>query len=99
MSFGLTNVSAIFQAYINRALEGLLDITCVVYIDDICIFSDLNEEYTKYVREVFTRLRKIGLYVKFSKCEFDKEEIVFLRYIINVHNIRINNAKIRVVRE
>jgi Reverse transcriptase (RNA-dependent DNA polymerase) len=99
MSFGLINILIIFQAYINRALEGLLDITYIVYMNDIYIFNDLIEEYTKYVREVFTRLRKIKLYVKFSKYEFNKKEITFLRYVINIYDIRINNAKIRVVRE
>jgi Reverse transcriptase (RNA-dependent DNA polymerase) len=99
MLFGLTNAPVIFQIYINRALEGFLNITCVVYMDDICIFSNLNEKYAKHVREVLTRLRKIGLYVKLSKYEFDKEEIAFLRYVIGMHDIHMNNAKIRAVRE
>jgi hypothetical protein len=55
-------------------------------MDDICIFNNLNEEYAKYVREVLTRLRKIGLYVKLFKYEFDKEEIAFLKYVIDVYN-------------
>jgi Reverse transcriptase (RNA-dependent DNA polymerase) len=80
MPFGLTNAPATFQAYINKALEGLLDITCVAYMDDICIFSDSVEEHAKHVREVLDRLRKAGLYVKLSKCEFDKKEIAFLGY-------------------
>jgi Reverse transcriptase (RNA-dependent DNA polymerase) len=99
MLFGLINVLVTFQVYINRALEGLLDITYVVYIDDICIFSDLNEKYTKYVREVFIRLRKAGLYVKFFKYKFDKEEIAFLGYVIGIYNIRIDDAKVRAVRK
>jgi hypothetical protein len=73
MPFGLINAPATFQAYINGALKGLLDITCVVYMDDICIFSSSIKEHAKYVREVLTRLRKAGLYVKLSKCEFNKE--------------------------
>jgi Reverse transcriptase (RNA-dependent DNA polymerase) len=59
MPFGLTNAPAIFQAYINEALKGLLDVTCVAYLDDIYIFSDSVEEYAKHVREVLTRLKKI----------------------------------------
>jgi Reverse transcriptase (RNA-dependent DNA polymerase) len=94
MPFGLINASAIFQTYINKALKGLLDITCVVYINNICIFNDLIEKYAKHVREVFTRLRKIGLYVKLFKYEFNKEEITFLKYVIDIYDIRINNAKI-----
>jgi hypothetical protein len=72
---------------------------CVTYINDIYIFSNLIEEYAKHVWEVFIRLRKIELYVKFFKYEFDKEEIAFLKYVIDIYNIRINDAKVRVVRE
>jgi len=40
LPFGLTNAPATFQVYINRALAGLVDVTCIVYLDDILIYSD-----------------------------------------------------------
>ena len=79
MPFGLTNAPAIFQAYINKTLEGLLDITCVAYLNNIYIYSDSIEEYAKYVREILDRLKKTRLYIKFFKCEFDKKEIIFFK--------------------
>jgi hypothetical protein len=97
MPFGLINAPVIFQAYINKTLEGLLDITCVVYLNNICIYSDSIEEYTKYVREIFDRLKKARLYIKLFKYEFDKKEITFLKYVIGVYGIRMNNAKIRII--
>jgi hypothetical protein len=39
MPFGLCNAPATFQSYINRALLGYLDVFCVVYLDDVLIFS------------------------------------------------------------
>jgi hypothetical protein len=45
MSFGLTNAPATFQAYINEALRGLLDVTCQAYIDNIIIYSFLGESH------------------------------------------------------
>jgi len=39
MLFGFANVLAIFQVYINRVLVGLIDIICIVYLDDILIYS------------------------------------------------------------
>jgi Reverse transcriptase (RNA-dependent DNA polymerase) len=97
MPFGLTNAPVTFQTYINETLKGLLNVTCVVYMDDICIYSDLVKKYTEHVREVFTRLRKAELYVKLSKCEFDKQEIAFLGYVIGVHNMRMDDAKVKII--
>jgi Reverse transcriptase (RNA-dependent DNA polymerase) len=97
MPFRLTNAPAIFQAYINKTLKDFLDITCVAYLNNICIYSDSIEEYTKYVRKIFDRLKKTELYIKFSKYEFDKKEIAFLKYVIGIHEIRINDAKIKII--
>ncbi len=47
--FGFTNTPATFQIYINKTLDNLLDVIYVVYIDDICIFSKIKEEYINYV--------------------------------------------------
>jgi hypothetical protein len=41
MPFGLTNAPVTFQAYINKALAGYLDEFCVVYLDDILIYSNV----------------------------------------------------------
>jgi hypothetical protein len=41
--FRLYNILATFQAYINRALVGLVDICYVVYLDKILIYSDIHE--------------------------------------------------------
>jgi hypothetical protein len=39
MPFGLANAPATFQAYVNRALAGLIDTSLMVYLDNILIFS------------------------------------------------------------
>ena len=45
MPFGLTNSPATFQAYINKALSRLVDAICVVYLDDILIYSENLEDH------------------------------------------------------
>jgi len=49
MFFKLINIPAIFQVYINKTLDGLLDIIYVIYIDNIYIFSKIKEEYINYI--------------------------------------------------
>ena len=45
MSFELINVSIIFQIYINKTLRKLINVICVIYLNDILIF---NENSTKH---------------------------------------------------
>ena len=52
MPFRLTNTPAIFQVYINHALSNLLDIYCIIYLDDILIFSNSEEEHIHHIQEV-----------------------------------------------
>ena len=70
MAFGLSNAPATFQSYINRALVGLVDICCVVYLDDILIFSDSEGDHEKHIRLVMEHLREYQLFAKLPKCAF-----------------------------
>ena len=49
MSFNLINIPATFQAYINHVMVGLLDIICVMYLDDILIYSSDLKNHMKYI--------------------------------------------------
>ena len=65
---GLTNSLATFQAYINKALRGLVDDFYIVYLDDILIFSKTKEEHNQHLQRVCKRLRDVELYAKPLKC-------------------------------
>ena len=67
---GLTNAPATFQAYINQALRGLVDDFCIVYLDDILVFSRTKEEHAEHLQSVCERLRAAELYAKPLKCHF-----------------------------
>ncbi|KAF8752548.1 DNA RNA polymerase [Rhizoctonia solani] len=56
MPFGLTNAPATFQALIQDVLRNLLDITCVVYLNNILIFSCSKSEHIDHVWAVLKRL-------------------------------------------
>jgi hypothetical protein len=99
MPFGLTNAPASFQAYINEALHGLLDIRCQAYMDDIIIYSFPGESHADRVREVLERLRKASLFVKLSKCEFSTDAIDFLGYRIGVAGISMDMSRVRTIQE
>jgi hypothetical protein len=99
MPFGLTNAPAQFQAYMNEALVGLVDITCIVYLDDILIFSDTEEEHVVHVKEILQRLREAKLYVKLSKCEWHTQRTEYLGYIVSPEGISIDQERVKTISE
>ena len=72
MPFGLTNAPAIFQRWINSTLNRYLDICCLVYLDNILIYSNDLAQHKKDVRNIMETIRKAGMKLKPSKCEFHK---------------------------
>ena len=58
MPFGLTNAPAVFQFLMNDILREFLDFFVVVYLDDILIYSNSEEEHIKHVKLVLQRLRE-----------------------------------------
>jgi len=97
--FGLTNAPATFQSYINSALSDLLDITCVVYLDDVLIFSKTEDEHIEHVKEVLRRLRRHKLYAKLSKCDFHRDEVGFLGYIVSHTGVTMEPERVATVQE
>jgi hypothetical protein len=75
-------------------MRGILDEYCVVYLDDILIYSQMEEEHERHVNEVLSRLSRANLYAKLSKCSFYQMEVHFLGFIIGRDGIHINPERI-----
>ena len=96
---GLMNTPAIFQAYINKALCSLVDDFCIVYLDDILVFSRTKEEHNRHLQQVYEWLRQSELYAKPSKCQFYQKELKFLGFIIGTKGIYINPQWVQTIKE
>jgi hypothetical protein len=84
MLFGLTNLPAIFQALMNSIFADLVAARKVaVYLDDILIYSHSLSEHQQTTHEVLTCLATNDLYLHPEKCEFQQDEIEYLRLIIH----------------
>jgi hypothetical protein len=70
LSFGLTNAPTFFMNLMNSVFMDYLDKFVVVFIDDILIYYQSEEEHVDHLKMVLQRLREHQLYTKLSKCEF-----------------------------
>ncbi|CAM4638113.1 unnamed protein product, partial [Caretta caretta] len=77
--FGLKGAPATFQRLVDQLLRGM-ESFAVVYIDDICVFSQTWEDHVSQVRQVLDRLQRAGLTVKAEKCKVGMAEVSYLGY-------------------
>jgi len=93
MPFGLTNAPAAFQRLINRTLQSYIDICCLVYLDDVLIYSDNLEQHQKDVAAIIRAIREQGMKLKPSKCQFHQQETEYLGLIINNEGVKVYPIK------
>ena len=87
MPFGLCNTPPTFQRLMLNCL-GELNLTyCLIYLDDVIIFSQMEEEHLKGMRVTFDRFREHGLKLKPSKCEVFKTEINYLTHHVSKRGV------------
>ena len=99
MLFGLTNAPAAFMCLINNILNNYLDKFVVVFIDDILIYSKNEQEHKKHLKTILQVLREQKLHAKFSKCDFFKYRIQYLRHIVSKDGIFVDLDKIKAIAE
>ena len=71
----------------------------MAYLDNIAIYSKTIGEYIKHIKQVLKALASQNLRLKASKCEFHKEKIEYLGYIVRREKIKINPEKIQKILE
>ena len=94
MPFRLANAPATFQGYISQALAGLVNTICVIYLDDILIYSVDKKAHERHVKQVLNRLREYKLYCNLKKCEFLTDRVEFLGFRVATDGVSIDKSRI-----
>ena len=97
MPFGLTNAPAAFMDIMHRVFHPYLDRFVVVFVDDILIYSETEEEHEDHLRVVIQTLRDHQLYAKFSKCEFWLTEVRFLGHVVSASGVSVYPKKVEAI--
>ena len=87
MPFGLCNAPPTFQRLMQNCL-GKLNLTyCLIYLDDMIVFSKTPEEHLWRIHVVFNCLQEHGLKLKPSKCDVFKSEINYLAHHVSLKGV------------
>jgi len=99
MPMGLTNVPAMFQAFMNHIFQDMTDIFVVIYLDDMLIFSlslifsDSLEAHWVHVQCILECLCEYDLHSKPEKCLFHMQKIEFLGFMVTPTGISMDTTK------
>ena len=88
MGFGLANAPATFQRLIEHCMGEMNLKECLIFLDDIIIFSETFEEYISRLEAVFSRLKEHSLKIKPSKCKFFKSPVRYLGHVVSEQGVQ-----------
>ncbi|GJV97674.1 reverse transcriptase domain-containing protein [Tanacetum coccineum] len=87
MPFGLKNVGATYQRFVDTIFEGQMGQNLEAYVDDMVIKSKTRPKMIKDVEETLLTLKKVNMKLNPQKCSFRMVEGKFLGYIVTFEAI------------
>eukprot|EP00873_Tetraselmis_striata_P017097 jgi/Tetstr1/437361/TSEL_026046.t1 len=87
------------ETMMNRVLSPYLGKFCVVYLDDVLIYSKTAEEHLEHIRLVLRELQRHHLHIKLSKCSFGRTSVEFLGHIVEAGQIKMDPRKVEAVQQ
>lgn len=98
LPFGLCNAPATFQRAMDIILAGVKWRVCLVYLDDVIVFSRSAEEHLAHLDQVLTLLKENGVSLKASKCHLFQEEVEYLGHVVRPGRISVNEKNTKALR-
>ena len=95
-SFGISTCPDYLKSLMNKLFFDC-DSFCIVYMDDLLVFSESEEEHLKHLEIIFEKFRNADLKLKLSKCQFWKKEIEYLGHLVSQEGIKVMPDKINTV--
>ena len=99
MPLGLNNAPTTFQRLMETCLGDLTLHWCIIYLDDIVIFSKDLASLQERLEVVFQKLEEARLKLKLSKCELFQWQIAYLGHIVSSQGIAIDEGEIEAIKK
>jgi hypothetical protein len=97
--FGLSNAPVVFMCLMNGVFRDYLDKFIIVFLDEILVYSKLEEEHEQHLRLVLQVLRGHQMFAKLRKCSFYQRHIHYLGHIILEERITMDPKKVEAIKE
>ena len=94
LPFGLSNAPSFFQSVMEHVFHEFLYDFLVVYLDDLGIGSDTEEDHLVHLEKVFKMCLKWGICLKFSKCSFFATQFRYLGILLSADGLLPDPAKV-----
>lgn len=88
MPFGCKNAGPTYQKLMELVISGMDAKSCLVYLDDVILFNQTEEDHLRDLAEVFARIKKAGMKLKPSKCSLARKEVRFLGHLVSRDGVR-----------
>ena len=99
MLFGLKNTNATYQMLMNKMFAHQIERNVQVYVDDMLVKSQREDDHLNDLRETFDTLRSYNMKLNSSKCAFRVLAEKFLGFMVSQRGIEVNPDNIRAIME
>lgn len=97
--FGLRNLPAAFQRFMDGVLGDMAWQRAAVYVDDVVVFSKSVSDHHTHLRELASRFQQYGVVARASKCAFYLREVEFVGFVFDGESIGVAPGKVKAVVE
>lgn len=94
---GMKTSANCFSRAMTLAMTGLTHESCLIYLDDLCVFGSTLENHNQNLIKVLQRLRDLNLKLNPSKCKFLQKDILYLGHVVSANGIQPDPEKIKVI--
>jgi len=98
MPFGLTNSPATYQRLMEECFDSLNHKECVIFLDDIVVFSKTFEEHIERLNNVMSKIKESGMLLSRTKCHFCLPKANYLGHVISEQGVETDPKKTEKIR-
>ena len=98
MTFGLCNAGQTFSNLMEMVLSQFNWHCALSYLDDVIVWSASADDHLRDVSAILTRMELAGLKVRPEKCEFFKDSVEMLGFVVSQHGIHPDDRKVAAIK-